>query len=85
MNRISFSLRLIAAVFIAFLLSNCGQAPQAPPPPPVTVAHPTKQKVVDRDEYVGRFVAVDTVEIRSRVSGYLDTLDYTDVAYVKMG
>lgn len=85
MNRISFSLRLIAAVFIAFLLSNCGQAPQAPPPPPVTVAHPAKQKVVDRDEYVGRFVAVDTIEIRARVSGYLDTINFSDGAIVKKG
>ena len=67
------------------MLSNCGQAPQAPPPPPVTVAHPTKQKVVDRDEYVGRFVAVDTVEIRARVSGYLDTINFNDGAIVKKG
>ena len=85
MNRISFSLRLSAAFFIAFMLSNCGQAPQAPPPPPVTVAHPAKQKVTDRDEYVGRFVAVDTVEIRARVSGYLDTIDFKDGAIVKKG
>lgn len=85
MNRIAFSLRLTATAFIVFMLANCGQAPQAPPPPPVTVAKPVKQKVIDRDEYVGRFVAVDTVEIRARVSGYLDSIDFKDGQMVKKG
>ncbi len=42
-----------------------------PPPPAVTVAQPIKRNIIDHDEYVGRFVAVDPVEIRARVSGYL--------------
>src|SRR5262249_33069630 len=41
--------------------------------------------VVDQDEYVGRFVAVDSVEIRARVSGYLDRIDFTDGQMVKQG
>jgi len=41
--------------------------------------------VIDYDEYVGRFVAVDTVEIRARVSGYLDRIDFTDGQMVKQG
>ena len=51
------------------LLGACGQGEQkqaAPPPPAVTVAKPVKQTVTDYDEYVGRFVAVDMVEIRAR-------------------
>lgn len=85
MNRITFSLRLTATAFIVFMLASCGETPQAPPPPPVTIAKPVKQKVIDRDEYVGRFIAVDSVEIRARVSGYLDSIDFKDGQMVKKG
>jgi multidrug efflux system membrane fusion protein len=68
---------------------GCSESPQkqaaAPPPPNVTVAKPTKRVVVDQDEYVGRFVAIDSVEIRARVSGYLDRIDFTDGQLVKQG
>src|ERR1700680_4359520 len=71
------------------LLVGCSESPQkqaaAPPPPNVTVAKPTKRVVVDQDEYVGRFVAIDSVEIRARVSGYLDRIDFTDGQLVKQG
>src|SRR3954454_24664468 len=73
---------------LASLLAACGQgAPQqaAPPPPAVTVAKPTKQTVTDYDEYVGRFIAVDSVEVRARVSGYLDKVQFTDGQLVKQG
>jgi RND family efflux transporter MFP subunit len=71
------------------LTGGCSESPQkqasAPPPPTVTVAKPTKRVVVDQDEYVGRFVAIDSVEIRARVSGYLDRIDFTDGQMVKQG
>jgi RND family efflux transporter MFP subunit len=71
------------------LLAGCGNNPQqqaaGPPPPAVTVAKPVKRIVVDQDEYVGRFVAVDSVEIRARVSGYLDRIHFTDGQMVKQG
>jgi RND family efflux transporter MFP subunit len=71
------------------LTAGCSESPQkqasAPPPPAVTVAKPTKRVVVDQDEYVGRFVAIDSVEIRARVSGYLDRIDFTDGQMVKQG
>lgn len=75
-----------AAISLVLLLAACGQStPPAPPPPEVTVTNPVRQKLVDRDEYVGRFVAVDAVEIRARVSGYLEKVHFTDGQLVKAG
>src|SRR3981189_1390748 len=78
---------LIVASGVAVLLASCGeeQKAAAPPPPVVTVAHPTRRTVIDMDEYVGRFVAVNSVEIRARVSGYLDQVHFTDGQTVKQG
>ena len=77
-------------LFAAFVLAACdGSQPSAkgaePPPPQVTVAKPTKKLVTDFDEYVGRFVAVDAVEVRARVSGYLDAIHFKDGQMVKSG
>ena len=70
------------------LIAGCGEGQQqsaAPPPPTVTVARPVQRSVIDQDEYVGRFVAVDSVEVRSRVSGYLSAIHFTDGQMVKKG
>jgi RND family efflux transporter MFP subunit len=75
-------------VLFAPMLAACGdsnRAQQAPPPPTVTVAKPVQRNVIDQDEYVGRFVAVDTVEVRARVSGYLDGVHFNDGQIVKQG
>ncbi len=81
--------RTLAAVAIASasVLANCGEAQKqaAPPPPKVTVAKPIQRTIVDQDEYVGRFVPVDVVEVRARVSGYLDQIHFTDGQIVKQG
>ncbi len=74
----------------AFALCSCGQgeqtqAPAGPPPPAVSVANPVEKDVVEWDEYTGRFDAVDTVEVRARVSGFLDEVKFTDGAIVKKG
>jgi RND family efflux transporter MFP subunit len=80
-----------AALLIAAALSSlagCGEGQKqsaAPSPPPVTVANPVQRTVVDQDEYVGRFLAVDAVEVRSRVSGYLSEIHFTDGQMVKKG
>src|ERR1700726_1669662 len=77
-----------AALLRGVALAGCGQSQQqsaAPAPPTVTVATPVQRTVVDQDEYVGRFVAVDSVEIRARVSGYLDSVNFTDGQTVKKG
>jgi RND family efflux transporter MFP subunit len=78
----------LAAALLVVALAGCGerqQAGQAPPPPAVTVAKPTKRTVVDYDEYVGRFVAIDSVEVRARVSGYLEKVQFQDGQIVKQG
>ena len=75
------------ALLALSLLAACGQGQQqaAPPPPAVTVANPVKGTIVDRDEYVGRFVAVNSVEVRARVSGYLEQIHFKDGQIVKEG
>jgi multidrug efflux system membrane fusion protein len=84
-----FSPALSAAVWIALagVLAGCGEAQKqaAPLPPKVTVAKPIKRTLVDQDEYVGRFVAVNSVEMRARVSGYLDKVHFEDGQLVKQG
>lgn len=52
---------------------------------PVTVAKPVVRDVVDSDEFIGRFEAVDEVTLRSRVGGYLDQVNFKDGAMVKKG
>ena len=54
-------------------------------PPVVTVAAPLSKKVAQWDEYTGRFEAVERVELRPRVSGYIDKVNFTDGATVKQG
>src|SRR5208282_3171049 len=85
---IADTVRWGAALSIAVALTGCGQGQQqaaAPAPPAVTVTKPVARTVVDQDEYVGRFVAVDSVEVRSRVSGYLSEIHFTDGQMVKKG
>ncbi|MGE3149278.1 MAG: efflux RND transporter periplasmic adaptor subunit [Pseudorhodoplanes sp.] len=79
---------LAASVLALLALAGCGEAAKqnaAPPPPTVTVAPPKKSTIIDFDEFVGRFVAVDHVEIRARVSGYLDKVLFTDGQMIKAG
>jgi RND family efflux transporter MFP subunit len=83
-----FRIRQAAALApLALVLAACGQSqqPAAPPPPTVTVAKAVQRNVTDLDEYVGRFVAIDSVEIRARVSGYLDQVHFRDGQMVKQG
>ncbi len=88
----TFRLARAGALCLSLLiLAACGQdqqaqnKPAAPPPPAVSVAHPLEKKVVEWDEYTGRFDAVDTVEVRARISGVLDEVKFIDGATVKQG
>lgn len=75
----------IAALSVA--LSACsGAESQAPPPlPEVTVATPLVREVLDWDDFVGRFEAVDSVEVKPRVTGYLVGTHFRDGQYVRRG
>lgn len=87
--RSSFRLSPVLIVLTA-LLSGCDEkpAPQAaaaPPAPPVTVAQPVKRTVTDWDEFTGRFDAVQQVQVRPRVGGFITAVEYRDGAFVKAG
>ncbi len=67
-------------------LVGCGKSVvQAPPAPEVMVAQVLSQKIIDWDEYTGRFQAIDTVEVRPRVSGYIDRVLFREGQAVKKG
>jgi RND family efflux transporter MFP subunit len=70
-----------------FLLAACQQQPAATPPPPpqVTVSQPVARDVIEWDEYTGRLDAVESVEVRARVSGYLQSVHFTAGAVVQKG
>ncbi|MCO6415999.1 efflux RND transporter periplasmic adaptor subunit [Siccirubricoccus sp. KC 17139] len=51
----------------------------------MTVARPVRREVTDWDEYTGRFVSVERVEVRARVSGYLDSFAFTDGQVIERG
>lgn len=87
LTTLAFLARSASALVLATLVASCGesQPPAGPPPPAVTVAPPVKRTVSDFDEYVGRFVAVDSVEVRARVSGYLESVNFKDGQMVKQG
>jgi RND family efflux transporter MFP subunit len=74
-----------AAIFVGRGEVAAQPKPGAAPPPKVTVAQPVKRTLSDYDEYVGRFTAVNSVEVRARVSGYLDSVDFKDGQTVKQG
>jgi RND family efflux transporter MFP subunit len=75
-------------IVLAGLLAGCGekQAPQAAAAaPPVTVAQPVKRTVTDWDEFTGRFDAVESVEVRPRVGGFITAVEFRDGTFVKAG
>ena len=74
----------------ALLLAGCGKAggsggPPAMPPPAVNVAVALKRPITEWDEFTGRIEAVESVELRPRVTGYLQAIRYTQGGTVKAG
>jgi membrane fusion protein, multidrug efflux system len=82
------SLRGLMIVLLAATLSGCDDKPAqqaAPAPPPVTVAQPVKRMVTDWDEFTGRFDAVEEVQVRARVGGFVTGVEFRDGAIVNAG
>jgi RND family efflux transporter MFP subunit len=85
---------LAGGLGLALLLASAGcdspqptqaKAPSGERRPAVSVSQPLQRQVVEWDEYTGRFDAVETVEMRARVSGYLSTVHFKDGQRVKQG
>ena len=73
-------------ILIAALLTGCQpQAAPSAPAPQVNVARVIERKVNDWDEFTGRIQAIDSVEIRPRVSGYIERIAFTEGGSVKKG
>ena len=81
---------LAAAASVAALLAsgcarNVAAQQQAMPPPQVTVAGALSRKVTEFEEFTGRFEAVERVEVRPRVSGYISSVNFRDGEEVRKG
>lgn len=88
MNHQSHSTHLILLTVLCTLTFGCKSEPPAlvsPPPPAVTVSQPVEREVTDYDEYTGRTVAVEEVEVRPRVSGYLVKVNFQEGTEVQKG
>ena len=86
MSRVTFAWVIACALVLS---AGCGKpgggAQSAPPPPQVSVAQVLEKRVKDWDEFTGRLQAVESVEIRPRVSGYIDRVAFTEGSLVKSG
>lgn len=80
------SSRAFAALAVLLpVLSAEALAQGAPPAPPVTVATPLAKRVTNWDEFTGRFEASEQVDVRARVSGFVESVHFRDGDLVKSG
>lgn len=71
---------------LSLLLGGCGkEAPPPPKPPEVEVAAALAREVNDWDEFTGRLVAVESVQVRPQVTGTIEQIAFEDGRYVKQG
>lgn len=88
-GRIVLVLLAVAAAALLYRYWGFWQsAPQAqaePPPPSVTVAKPLVKEMEEWNDFTGQFEPLDSVEVRARVSGYLESINFTDGQLVEKG
>jgi RND family efflux transporter MFP subunit len=85
-SRAVWSVLIVAALVLAWFLLRGDSAPAAVPPPPVvTVSTPLQREITEWDEYIGRFEASRSVELRPRVSGQITRVHFTDGQFVRQG
>src|SRR4051812_30632961 len=78
--------KLILTVLIALTGAACEEAkPATPPAQIVAAAHPLQRDVTDWDDYVGRFEAIQDVQVRPRVSGQITKIAFREGVEVKTG
>jgi len=87
---VNFALVAVVVTLLAGVLSACSRGDTeplgaAPPAPSVRVAAVVTRQVTDWDEFTGRFEAVERVDLRPRVSGYIDRIEYSEGKEVRKG
>jgi RND family efflux transporter MFP subunit len=80
-------MRILLLGFCVVLAGCAGPRPASPQaaPTPVTVSYPVERYVTDHADFTARTAAVDSVEVRARVWGYLDRVNFKEGALVKKG
>jgi RND family efflux transporter MFP subunit len=79
-------MRFVLILAVSLGMAGCARAPSQAPtaaPIPVTVSYPVERGVTDFADFTGRTAAVDSVEVRARVSGYLDKVKFKEGTLVK--
>lgn len=77
---------VLAALSASLVLTAEGALAQgAPPAPPVQVATPLAKRITNWDEFTGRFEASEQVDVRARVSGFIESVHFRDGSMVKNG
>ncbi len=79
--------RVLLVGFVAMISAGCERkaSPPKPPPPSVTVAPVERKEIVEWDEFTGRIEPVEAVEVRPRVSGYIERVRFQSGQLVKKG